>query len=88
MKQLTLPEHPKEGDIYKSKTSSVLVEVSSVRIVNVPPPDSFDAAHPEEWHKEVVVDYRLNGLPSSLFDRTRWLWEFEKEHELVSEPLV
>jgi len=67
-------DEPQVGKRYRRIDGGGVVVVDSVASVDIPPPDSFDAAHPESWRKERVVYHHplLNPIPLD-----RFLIEFE-----------
>lgn len=71
------------GDIYQKKdTPSIKVVVTETFIRRVPPPDSFDAAHPEEWDDVTFVKYKYTLSPIEFTEReSKFLWDFEPATE-------
>jgi hypothetical protein len=67
------------GDIYQKKdTPSVKVVVIETFTKRVPPPDSFDAAHDEEWDDVLFVRYKYTLSTMAFTEReSKFLWEFE-----------
>lgn len=66
-------DDPQVGRRYRTRSGVVhpivYVTVDSVVDVDVPPPDSFDAAHPDAWRKErvVYVGFLRNPIPIDRF---------------------